>query len=570
MSIVAEHILASAWRAGVAHLWMTTGSDLTSFQEAASRLRRDGVPAPRILTAPHEHVGLSAAIGETMWDGRPSMTAVHADLGVLHQGGAIHNALLGRSPVLTLSGYPPVSEAQRRHPVYWFQQRWDPGMTVRQYSRWDYRLSSLDDPSVVTERALQVALSQPTGPVHLIVPDEVARQERPDDELARHLARRPLAPGRLGTPPEDACDLLAEKILAAELPLIVTDRAGTDPSSVAVLAALAEDFGIPVIAGRNRLNLPDGHTALVAPSALVEADCVILLESPVPWIPGRGGPAHGVWTAALGVDPLVRDVPVWEFPVDLALQVDVVATLRALHEALALRSGGHRERRAAAAARLRRAAERHPSPTTAEGRSPVLTEGDIAHALSDLLEPEDLLVTEVFDTSAVRREVPGTLFEKGASSLGWAQAAGVGLRVAADDRPTTCVTGDGSYIFGSPTAVLWAQQQLDRPVLTIVMANGGYRTGSTTLAAHYPEGAAVSEGAYDGGLLEPAPRLAAQAEAGGGHGAVITSRASLRDELRRARERVERDRVPAVVEVVVEPHRDRLPSAGDQRRRAAD
>lgn len=563
MTIVAEHILASARRCGVEHLWMTTGSDLTSFQEAAARLARDGIPAPRILTAPHEHVGLTAAIGETMWDGRASMTAVHADLGVLHQGGAIHNALLGRSPVLTLSGYPPVSEAQRRHPVYWFQQRWDPGMTIRQYSRWDYRLSSLDDPSLVTERALQVALTPPTGPVHLVVPDEVARQERPSGEFLRHLGRRVLAPARLGAAPEDACILLAEKILASRFPVIVTDRAGTDPKVVEALAALVEDFGIPVIAGRHRLNLPDAHPALVGPSALVDADCVILLESPVPWIPGRGGPKPGVWTAALGVDPLVRDVPIWEFPVDLVLQVDVLATLPALHESLASRAGTGGDRNAASAARLRRAAEQHPVRVTAEGSGPLLTEGDIAHALSELLDPEDLLVTEVFDTGGVRREVPGTLFEKGASSLGWAQAAAMGLRVAADDRPTTCVTGDGSYLFGSPTAALWAQQDLDRPVLTVVVANGGYRTGSTTLATHYPDGAAVSAGDYRGGLLEPGPRLAAQAEAAGGYGAVVSDRSSLRNEFRLARERVEQDRIPAVVEVLVEQHRDRLVSAPD-------
>lgn len=558
--MTAEHILAAARRCGVRHLWMTTGSDLTSFQEAAARCSRDGIAAPRILTAPHEHVGLTAAMGETMWDGRPAMTAVHADLGVLHQGGAIHNALLGRSPVLTLSGYPPVSEAQRRHPVYWYQQRWDPGMTVRQYSRWDYRLSSLDDPCVVTERALQVALSQPTGPTHLIVPDEVARLERPEGELGRHLARSAAVPARLGVAPDDACALLAKRILSSQLPVIVTDRAGTEPEVVAALSALTEDFGIPVVAGRHRLNIPDTHPALVGPSVLEDSDCVLVLDAPVPWIPGRGGPRPGAWIAALGVDPLVRDIPVWEFAVDLVLQVDVLRTIPILHEALMSQVRPGVEHEAASAARLRRAVERHPVQISPQGRGPVLTEGDIAHALSELLDPEDLLVTEVFDTSAVRRQVPGTLFEKGASSLGWAQAAAMGLRVAADDRPTTCVTGDGSYVFGSPTAALWAQQDLDRPVLTIVVANGGYRTGSTTLATHYPDGAAVSAGDFRGGLLEPSPRLAAQSQAAGGHGAVVTERSNLLSELRHARDRVERDRVPAVVEVVVKRHRDRLPT----------
>jgi len=559
MPLTAQHILASACRSGVQNIWMTTGSDLTSFQEATIRSSRDRIPAPRILTAPHEHVGLTAAMGETMWDGRPSMTAVHADLGVLHQGGAIHNALLGRYPVLTLSGYPPVSEAQRRHSVYWYQQRWDPGMTIRQYSRWDYRLSSLDDPSIVTERALQVALSPPTGPVHLIVPDEVARLERPGDELGQLLERRAIAPGRLGAAPVDACDAIAAQIHEARFPVIVTDRAGTDPRVVPLLSVLAEKFGIPVVAGRHRLNLADGHPASVAESSIRDSDCVLILDAPVPWIPGRGGPPSGTWTAVLGPDPLVRDVPLWEFHADLVLQVDLLATLPVLIESLAMRFGRTSEGHMAATHRLRRARERHPVRRVLPGSGPVLTEGDLGLALSELLGPEDLLVTEVFDTSGVQRQVPGTLFEKGASSLGWAQAAGMGLRVAADDRPTTCVTGDGSYMFGSPTAALSAQQQIGCPVLTIVVVNGGYRTGSTTLAAHYPDGAAVECGEYPGGLFEPQPHLAAQAAAAGGHGAVIADRSLLLPGLREARERVEKDRVPAVVEVHVERHRDRLP-----------
>jgi acetolactate synthase-1/2/3 large subunit len=497
-------------------------------------------------------------MGETMWEGRPSMTAVHADLGVLHQGGAIHNALLGQYPVLTLSGYPPVTEQQRRHAVYWYQQRWDPGMTIRQYSRWDYRLSTLDNPSVVTERAFQIALSPPTGPVHLIVPDEVARLELSPGELARTLERRVATSSRLGAAPDDACSLIADRIYKARFPVIVTERTGSDRRAVPLLAALANDFGIPVVAGRHRLNLPDGHPALVADSAIRESDCVIVLDAPVPWIPGRGGPLPGAWMAVLGSDPLVRDVPVWEFEADLLLQVDVLATLPALAEALAVRSGPAGAREHSAADRLRRASEKHPVRTAAPGNGAVLTANDIALALSNLLEPEDLLATEVFDTSGVKRSVGGTLFEKGGSSLGWAQAAAMGLRVAADDRSTTCVTGDGSYMFGSPTAALCAQQQLDRPVLTVVVVNGGYRTGSTTLAAHYPDGAAVGLGEYPGGLFEPQPRIAAQAEAAGGHGAVVADRHLLLPELRRAREMVEKQRVPAVVEVLVERHRDHL------------
>lgn len=539
---VAEAILRAAARGGVQNLWMTTGSDLTSFQEGAAQLRAHDEPTPRVLTAPHEHMGLTAAMGETMVTGRPAMTAVHADLGMLHHGGALHNALVGQYPVLMMSGYPPVTPERRTNAVYWYQQRWDQGATVRQYVQWDYKLSPLDDPAVVTARALQVALSPPLGPVYLAVPDEVARGTAQDGQ-----GRAPTGiPARLGGGAPDQVADIARRLREAKRPLLIVERTGRDPRTVTLLARLAQRHGLAVLARRYRLNLPDGHPWAVMTSALSDADVIIAIEAPIPWIPAASEPGPDCWVAVVGTDPLVADVPLWEFLADALLQADPYEFLAVLEEELD--GGAAPHERAGWLAPHRQS----PQPPAGSHLSPQL----VAAGLNEVLDAEDILTSEVFDTAGVRRTVPGTLFEKGASSLGWAQAAAVGARYASGDRTTMCVTGDGSYLFGAPTSCLWLQGSIDAPVVTVILNNGGYRTGTTTLAAHYPDGAALRARDLSGGLVEPSPPFAAQAVAAGGFGVRVAASDQLVPALREARREVERQRVPAVVEVALPPHRD--------------
>ncbi|MFA9432017.1 thiamine pyrophosphate-dependent enzyme [Egicoccus sp. AB-alg2] len=552
---IAADLLAAAAQGGVRNLWMTTGSDLTSFQEAVAALRAAGVPTPGILTAPHEHVGLSAAIGETMVTGGPSMTAVHADLGLLHHGGAIHNALMGQAPVLMMSGYPPVTDARRTAPVYWYQQRFDQGEIVRQYVRWDYKLSTLDDAGRVAARALQVARSAPTGPVYLAVPDEVGRAPLPAGRCPGGPAEA-LPPARLGAGPEDLVSEVARRLLAAERPLFVTERSGRDPATVAVLSRLLDRFAIGVVNGRFRVNVEDGHGSLLAADALGTADVVVALESPVPWIPAAGSPDPQAWVALVGSDPLNRDIPLGDFPAAALAQADPHAFLLALEEALAQACDGNDRERID---RRRRGWLAPPAEAAATPSSGALSPALVAATLDEVMDETDLLVSEVFDTSPIRRTRPGTMFEKGASSLGWAQAAAVGARYASGDTPTVAVTGDGSYLFGAPTSALWLQEAIDTPVLTVVLNNGGYRTGTTTLRAHYPDGHAMRARDLSGGTLD-APRFdfASQAAGSGAHGVVVESPADLVDALRRARKVVEDARVPAVVDVHLPTHRDQL------------
>lgn len=490
-------------------------------------------------------------MGETMVSGLPSMTAAHADLGLLHHGGAIHNAFRGGYPVLIMSGYPPTTREQRTSPVFWYQQRWDQGQVVRQYTKWDHKLASTDDAALVVSRALQIALEPAQGPSYLAVPAEVGRSH---SRAAAGISAQKLGIARLGTGPEDAIRDIAGKLAQAEAPVIIIERAGKDPRTPALLRELARLVGATVKASRFRLNLSDEDSSLSVGTSISEADVILAIDCVVPWVPVKTELRPDVWIAAVGEDPAAREIPIYEFPADIRLTVDASSFIATLIEAIKLVMSG--ETRAAAEDRRRRQEQLRSRLAAPEAPSGPLKPRDVAEALNLVLEPEDLLVSEVFDTGPVRRTVAGTLFEKGGSSLGWAQAAAVGARIASGGKPTVAVTGDGAYMFGSPDSVLWLQQHHGAPVLTVILNNGGYRTGTVTLDSHYPSGAASQDAELRGGRLDPTLPFAAMAKAGGAFGVRVEERHELLAALTAAREATEQHGDPAVVEVMLESHAD--------------
>lgn len=563
----AQAILAVAKLAGVEHLWFVSGNDLVSFQEAAARAREQGLPSPTIMQMVHEHVAVSIAMGEAMIRRAPAAVAAHVDVGLLHMGGALHNAMVGQYPLLTITGYPATRPERRTIPVFWKQQRWDQGAIVRQFMKWDYKLSTYDDPCLVTARALQVAMTPPQGPCYLIVPKEVGHQPLGDDATVTTIER--LGVPRLGPGPEDAVAEVAKRLLDAERPLLITDRVGRDHRAMRVLDDLAREFAIAVRATRHRMNLRDDHPSMWAGGThtsaqtarndgvvrLQEADVVLVVEHLVPWIPARERPRGDAWIAFAGPDPAALTVPLYEYPSDLRIVADPGEFLQTLLERTrSMRNSSHVDRIERRWASFQeRAADRiaERDAPIAPGRE--IDEDLLGRAMAEILDPEDALTWEMTDTTRIPRTRPDTLFESGGSSLGWSVAAGMGIRLVDRGRFVASLVGDGAYQFGSPSILLWAQTRYDVPLLTVIANNRGYRTGTVRLREDYPEGAAVRLNDYSGGTIDPPPDFAAQAEAAGGFGARVTEPADLLETLKRARQAVERDGRPAVVDVWLPP-----------------
>ena len=169
---------------GVEHLFFVSGSEIAFWQESVARAQEKGWPTPKLITVPHESVALNAALGSAMVRNQPAATAVHVDVGTLNYGGAIHTAWRGNYPVLITAGtgpraYPGTMAGARNVPVQWVQEPRDQGGIVRQYTKIDHRLEHQDNPGLIVSRLLQVAMSEPKGPVYLAVPRESAMLRLP-------------------------------------------------------------------------------------------------------------------------------------------------------------------------------------------------------------------------------------------------------------------------------------------------------------------------------------------------------------------------------------------------------
>ncbi len=261
-----DAMLTSMKLGGVDNLFFVSGSELAFFQEGVARAGERGWPAPRLFTVTHEGVALHAALGYTMASGQPAATAVHVDVGTLNYGAAIHTAWRGGYPVLMMAGtgpraYPGSMPGARDAGIQWVQEPRDQGEILRQYTKLDHRLEHQDNPGLMVSRALQVAMSEPKGPVYLTVPRETAMLSMPGN--TRFPTRDQLGIARPAWPDPADARQVAAWLIKADNPGIYLAKSGRNVDSVAAMVQLAELLALPVMeTGTDRLNFPttDGTT----------------------------------------------------------------------------------------------------------------------------------------------------------------------------------------------------------------------------------------------------------------------------------------------------------------------
>ncbi len=556
----AEALVASMRLNGIERLWFVSGSELAFFQESAVKHGVLGKPAPKIMTMTHENAALAAACGETVVTGRPAAAAFHVECGLINAGGAIHNADRGHYPVLIMSGYPPSAEmgsvpGARSSYIQWYQQIRDQGELLRQYMRWDHKLASYDNAGLVISRAVQVMTSEPRGPAYLALPREATMRpiESARFPLAEHL--RPA-----GTPAGDRAELrqAAAWLLEAEHPLICVGRYGDNPTGVPALRELAEMLGARVMADPFRMNLPGGHplhrgTPGISPTP-PDSDCVLVIDTVVPWQPASFDPDASTRVIRLAFDPIERMTPIYEFPSDLSITADpakaVAQLLEELRSSMTPEQGRRceaRRQRAETEGRERLAAA--VDAAEADGARGILSPQWLSYEVGRTLEPEAIITHELVDSSLFNRSLPGTLVGTGGSSIGFAAPAAIGVKVASGDRPVVACIGDGSWMFANPQVTAWASAFHKAPVLFIVWNNRGYRTGTVEVLRSYPEGYSARERDHTGGWFDPCPNYSGEAAASGAYGEKVTDPKEVAPAIRRALDAIRRDRVPAVLDM---------------------
>jgi acetolactate synthase-1/2/3 large subunit len=558
---VAGAYLALLADRGVDYLFGNAGTDFAPLVEAYARAAQTNIPVPRPILAAHENLAVAMAHGYAMLSRRIPAVMVHVSVGTANMVCAAMNASRENVAILLTAGRSPLTETglpgSRDGYIHWAQEMYDQAGMLREIVKWDYELRNGEQLQTVVDRALAIAASEPRGPVYLSLPREViaapCEVEHPSPSRLKPAA--PAAPDRAAI--AEAARILGK----ARRPLIVTANAGRDLAGFTALAQFAERFALPVVQHRPRyLSLPSSHSMNLGydPARHVpQADAIMVIESDVPWLPGRVAPRPECKIIQCGLDPLFARYPIRGFSSDVAITASTAAALSALSAALdkasdsktisARRQWVQEDRAkltAAWKAALDGAARKNPP-------DPVW----VSHCIGRAKAPNIIVINEytlLLEHCAF--ESPDLYFgSSSASGLGWGTGAALGAKLARPESPVIAVVGDGAYMFSNPAAVHHASAMHDLPVLFVIMNNGMWGAVQRSTLAMYPDGLASKSKAQTFVSLGKLPAFERICESAGGYGAQVEHAAELPGALERALDVVKRERRQALLNVICGP-----------------
>jgi acetolactate synthase-1/2/3 large subunit len=497
--------LEALTEAGVTFAFANFGSDYPPILEAYAEAETSGRIFPTVINCPHEMVALSAAHGYAQVTGKPQAVFVHVDVGTQNLGGAVHNVAKSRVPVLIFAGASPFTQqgelrGTRNEHIQWYQDVFHQRDIVRDYVRYDAELRTGKNVKQIVFRALQIATSEPKGPVYLVGPREVLEEDTTPVTLDRAVWQ-PIGPSAL------TADRVAEIALAlrsAKRPLVITSYLGRNPAAVAPLVALCDSLGIGVLESvPGYVNFPRSHplhqgeqwNAQVSNPIVADADVILVVDSDVPWIPAVNPPRPDAQIFHIDTDPLKEDMPLWYIGALRSLRADAQTALEQINAHLAISAAAdqalvtqRREHYTGCHARYFQAVD-----ARAEVGDDVITPDYLASRIRLLIDDTTIVLNEGISSFGtigdhLRIERPGSMFTGNGGSLGWNGGAAIGMKLAAPEATVIALTGDGSYLFSVPSSVHWVARRYATPFLQIIFNNGGWRSPKLSMLSVHPDG----------------------------------------------------------------------------------
>jgi acetolactate synthase-1/2/3 large subunit len=550
--------------AGVTHIFINSGTDYPPVIESWAKYEATGKKKPEIIICPHEYAALSAAQGYAQVTGRAAAVFVHVDVGTQNMGGAVHNAFRCRVPVYILAGVSPFTMENelaggRNAQIQFLQDVRDQAGIVRGYTKMNYELHSGKNVRQMVFRALQLAQSEPKGPVYTTASREILEEEGADIKAYPN-TWAPVAPGGLD---DDSAELVINALLGAEKPLIITSYLGRNPQSVGELVQISERLAIPVVEmNQYAMNFPGDnamHLGFDSHSLIGDADLILVIDSDVPWVPAVARPKDGCRVFYIDCDPIKEHMPLWYIPSERFMKADSRAALKQLNKCLDTK---HLEiiqdviekRREKVTALHEDMKSRR---TAAEADETRLSPEFVVKCIREVIDDDTVVLNEtVSDNAVVQRHLPrskpGTLFWSGGSSLGWHGGAAVGMKLACPDKDVVALAGDGTFIFSCPTAVYWMAKKYNAPFMTVIFNNRGWNAPKLITKNEHPDGYAARNNTFWTSFEPPARLDAVAAAAGDAFARTVADPKELKAVLLEGRQAVKNGRC-AVINVMMDP-----------------
>jgi acetolactate synthase-1/2/3 large subunit len=502
---------------GVDYLFCNFGTDHAPIIDEMAHRRKLGEPMPGVVRCPHENTAAHMAAGYALVTGRGQGVLVHVDVGTANTANGMHNIFRSRLPVLLMAGKAPYTVnnelvGSRDTYVHFIQEPFDQASLVRPYLKWEWTLPSGIVVKETLRRASSIMQSEPRGPVYLMMQRETLTQTWSADEIRSYSAEQFAATSRGGGDPKLA-EMIADKLLAAENPILITGYAGRHAHASRAIDALAQFAGIAVYEVNATNNISHDSPCFVgfsAEKAVPKADAGLLVDVDVPWFPNMVQTRPDAFWAHIDIDTLKPGSPMWSFPGNVRMQGDSGRILEQVLEAMKAKATPRFK--AAVAERLPRIKtareERiaHAAKLAADkGRPGAINPHYVTAELAKLLGDEDMIFNEGITNAAavflqIPRRVPNTMVVAGGGGLGWSSGMALGAKLAAPERLMVQISGDGGFYFGNPTSALAIAQQYKLPYLSIVLDNSGWNAVKQSTLRVYPEGEAKTANAFESEL----------------------------------------------------------------------
>jgi len=544
MNTTSHYFLEGLNEIGLEYIFCNLGTDHAPLIEEMARWNREGLAFPKTILCPHENVAMHMAGGFAWVTGRGQGVMVHVDAGTANSAMAAHNLYRARTPVLLMAGRSPFAihgelPGGRDSYVHFVQDPYDQASLVRPYVKWEYTLRAGVTAKETLRRAHTLMQSDPRGPVYLMLPRETLAESWNASEVRSFPEERYGAVTAGGTDPENV-RALAERLLTATNPLLITGYAGRNPGTVAVLDELARFAGIRVIEFNPvHVNIPQDSPCYAGQTPgkhVAEADVGLLVDVDVPWLPKFTPDNPETFWAHIDVDVVKHAFPMWGFANNMRITGDSGRVLAQLLQELKARAKpAFRDaaaKRVAALGKESEARVREIAKLAVDKGAPGrINPHYLCAEVGRVIGPDDVVVNEGIRNgptvaNQVPRTKPGTLIGLAGGGLGFSGGMALGAKLAHPEHMAVQFVGDGGFYFGNPTAVYAVSKQYDLPILTVILDNSGWSAVKEATLRMYPDGVAKSVAQFQA-QLAPDMDFAKVVEAAGGYGEMVSDPAEV-------------------------------------------
>ena len=478
----AQALLDMLVAAGVRYLFGNPGTTELPLMDALAADRRI-----QYLLGLQEVPVVAMADGYAQASRSLGVVNLHISCGLGNGMGMLYNAYRAGTPLLVTAGQQD-RRLKFEEPILWS----DMVSVARPWTKWAAEIERLEDLPSAMRRAIQTALTPPTGPVFLSLPIDL------QTEVAALDLSLPALPDPHVRPPRAALRRAAELLAGARNPAILSGSRVVEADAVAEVVALAERLGAAVFTEsgttHGRLGFPADHPLyahalpLWSPEVrerLNEFDVLLvvgmdLLRQYVYFEPARALPEH-LRLIHLEHDP-------WQLGKNYPLEVGLIgdpqaglAELVALVDELLTPAAGESARaRGQALAHARRAgqqqlwqraeAERGQRPMT-----PLTLMSSLARVLPDdvaVIEEAVTTTNTYFERLGALKNTSGYFAHRG-WALGWGLGCALGVKLAWPERPVLALLGEGAAMYGIQG--LWTAARYRLPVTFVVPNNAQYQ-----------------------------------------------------------------------------------------------